>query len=118
MICHQEVARLGYPGFVDSLGAGYMISVPAIFHFGAEWMKQSVGMELLTGQKHSCLAVSEPFAGSDVAAIRTPIGTLRPTRLQFGLRNAGIYTQGTVRRVLEGELPQYAKDHMVLKYRG
>mgnify|MGYP000868561862 FL=1 len=48
-----------------------------------------------------------------MAAIRTPIGTLRPTRLQFGLRNAGIYTQGTVRRVLEDELPQYAKDHMV-----
>jgi len=79
MIVHQEIARLGLPGYIDSLGAGYLISAPAIFHFGTDAMKQTVGKELLLGEKWSALAISEPFAGSDVAAIkctaqRTPDG--------------------------------------------
>ena len=28
-IAHQEIARIGLPGFVDGLGAGYLISAPA-----------------------------------------------------------------------------------------
>ncbi len=28
-IAHQEIARIGLPGFVDSLGAGFLISAPA-----------------------------------------------------------------------------------------
>merc|ERR1719182_632290 len=40
-------------------------------HFGSEGMKRSIGKELLLGDKQSCLAISEPFAGSDVAAVRT-----------------------------------------------
>merc|ERR1719253_2513368 len=34
-------------------------------------MKRTVGAQLLTGEKWSCLAITEPFAGSDVANIRT-----------------------------------------------
>ncbi|CAJ1366003.1 unnamed protein product [Effrenium voratum] len=68
-IAHQEIARIGLPGFVDSLGAGYLISTPAIYHFGPEWMRK-LGAELLQGQKWSALAISEPFAGSDVAQIK------------------------------------------------
>jgi len=71
MIAHQEIARLGLPGFIDSLGAGYLISAPAIFHFGTESMRQGLGRQLLKGEKWSVLAISEPFAGSDVAAIKT-----------------------------------------------
>ena len=71
MIVHQEMARLGTPGFLDGLGGGYLISAPCVMHFGSESMKRSLGKELLLGDKQSCLAISEPFAGSDVAAVRT-----------------------------------------------
>lgn len=70
MICHQEIGRIGYPGFIDSLGAGWVISVPAVYNFGSEVMKKEVGSALLKGDKHSALAISEPFAGSDVAQIK------------------------------------------------
>ncbi|CAE8642774.1 unnamed protein product, partial [Polarella glacialis] len=70
MIRHQEMARIGLPGFLDSLGAGWMISAPAVFHFGSDEMRQTVGRSMLLGEKMGCLAITEPFCGSDVAAIR------------------------------------------------
>lgn len=69
-IAHQEIARLGLPGFIDSLGAGYLISAPAIHHFGTEEMRRTLFPQLLRGEKWSALAISEPFAGSDVAQIK------------------------------------------------
>ena len=71
MLAHQEIARIGLPGFIDSTAAGWMISAPAVFNFGTPEMCREIGHKLLTGDKHSCLAISEPFAGSDVANIRT-----------------------------------------------
>ncbi|CAE8632725.1 unnamed protein product [Polarella glacialis] len=59
-----------YVSTFDSLGAGWLISAPAIYHFGSEEMKRTIGSQLLKGEKWSCLAISEPFAGSDVAAIK------------------------------------------------
>jgi alkylation response protein AidB-like acyl-CoA dehydrogenase/predicted heme/steroid binding protein len=70
MIAHQEIARLGTPGFIDGIGTGWMISAPAVYNFGSQAMKETVGKQLLRGDKWSCLAISEPFAGSDVAALR------------------------------------------------
>ena len=49
----------------------------------------------------------------DIAAIWTPRGLLRPTRLQFGLMNAGIVTQGDLRVMRQHKLSKYAKDHSV-----
>lgn len=71
MLAHQETWRLGHPGFIDGIGAGYLISAPAIYNFGSEDLQESVGGSVLRGEKNICLAISEPFAGSDVAAIRT-----------------------------------------------
>jgi alkylation response protein AidB-like acyl-CoA dehydrogenase len=71
MIAHQEIARIGRSGFIDSLGAGWLISAPAVYNFGDDAMKTTVGTQLLTGKKWSALAISEPFAGSDVAGVRT-----------------------------------------------
>lgn len=70
MICHQEIARLGLPGFIDSIGMGWLISAPAVHHFGSDAMRKDVFRPLLCGQKWSALAITEPFAGSDVAGIR------------------------------------------------
>eukprot|EP00929_Paragymnodinium_shiwhaense_P084220 TRINITY_DN45014_c0_g2_i1.p1 TRINITY_DN45014_c0_g2~~TRINITY_DN45014_c0_g2_i1.p1 ORF type:complete len:551 (+),score=149.47 TRINITY_DN45014_c0_g2_i1:93-1655(+) len=78
-LIHQEIGRLGRPGFIDSLGAGWLISAPAIYNFASPAVRDTVGPQLLRGEKWSALAISEPFAGSDVAAIRctaqkTPCG--------------------------------------------
>mmetsp|Transcript_83109 Transcript_83109/g.152391 ORF Transcript_83109/g.152391 Transcript_83109/m.152391 type:complete len:515 (-) Transcript_83109:89-1633(-) len=70
MLAHLEVNRLGRPGFIDSLGTGWLISAPALYNFGTEAMKAQIGPQLLRGDKWSALAISEPFAGSDVAALR------------------------------------------------
>jgi alkylation response protein AidB-like acyl-CoA dehydrogenase len=48
-----------------------MISAPAIYNFGTEAMKRDVGRKVILGEVNSALAISEPFAGSDVARIRT-----------------------------------------------
>jgi len=70
MLVHQEIARLGRPGFIDALGAGWLISAPAVYAFGSQEAKTTVGPQLLKGDKWSALAISEPFAGSDVAAVK------------------------------------------------
>lgn len=33
MIVHEEIARVGYPGFTDGLGTGLVIGLPPIMHF-------------------------------------------------------------------------------------
>jgi alkylation response protein AidB-like acyl-CoA dehydrogenase len=48
-----------------------VIGLPPVIMHGADWMKEKVGRDVLTGQKRICLAISEPTAGSDVANIRT-----------------------------------------------
>ena len=47
----------------------------------------------------------------DLAAIWTPIGLIKPTRMQFGLMNAGIIAQGGVRKMRQRDLSPYTKDH-------
>ena len=49
----------------------------------------------------------------DVLSIWTPIGLLRPTRLQFGETNAGIVMQGDVRIMLERDLDPHSRNHIV-----
>jgi len=71
MIMHQEIGRLGRPGFIDALGTGWLISAPAVYNFAPEEIRRAVGPKLLRGDKWSALAISEPFAGSDVAGVRT-----------------------------------------------
>lgn len=70
-IAHEEMGRLGCPGFTDGLGSGLVIGLPPVVNFGAEWMKEKVCSEVLSGKKRICLAITEPYAGSDVANITT-----------------------------------------------
>jgi alkylation response protein AidB-like acyl-CoA dehydrogenase len=71
LIAHQETARIGAPGFADSISSGYSIGLPPIFNFGSPALKAKVVPEVLSGKKRICLAITEPYAGSDVARIRT-----------------------------------------------
>ncbi len=70
-IVNEELARLGTPGFIDGIGTGLVIGLPPVAVFGNPELSMRVGMECLSGQKIICLAVSEPQAGSDVAALTT-----------------------------------------------
>lgn len=71
MIKHEESGRWLTPGYCDGLFAGLNIGLPPIFLFGSKAMAKKVGHEVISGAKRICLAISEPFAGSDVAGILT-----------------------------------------------
>jgi alkylation response protein AidB-like acyl-CoA dehydrogenase len=47
------------------------IGLPPVLQFGPDWMKKKIGTEVLTGEKRIALAITEPFAGSDVAGVLT-----------------------------------------------
>ncbi|CAO3623845.1 unnamed protein product [Cunninghamella blakesleeana] len=71
LIAHQENARLGTPGFADGISSGLNIGFSPVFHSNNEPLKARVIPELITGRKRICLAITEPYTGSDVASIRT-----------------------------------------------
>ena len=48
-----------------------VIGLPPVLHFAKKHVKEKVVREVLTGEKRICLAISEPGAGSDVAAVKT-----------------------------------------------
>lgn len=57
--------------FLTSLETGLGIGLPPITKFGSEELKRKILPDCLAGRKHICLAITEPYAGSDVANIRT-----------------------------------------------
>lgn len=70
MIVHEEITRLGVPGFCDGLGAGLVIGLPPVIRFAKnKELAHRVGQEVLLGKKRICLAITDPGAGSDVANI-------------------------------------------------
>lgn len=69
-IAHEEFIRIGVPGFGDGLRSGFAIGAPCLVAFGTKKMKEEILPEILLGNKRICLAISEPFAGSDVAGMK------------------------------------------------
>ena len=72
LVVAQELTRANARGFQDGNMAGMMISLTA----ARQWLNDQVLLERITneclsGKKTICLAVSEAFAGSDVAGIQT-----------------------------------------------
>ncbi|KAI7864162.1 acyl-CoA dehydrogenase/oxidase [Spinellus fusiger] len=70
MILHEELSRWGTRGTGDGVMGGMVISIPTVFNFGSAAMKAKIGPEVLSGKKRICLAITEPYAGSDVSKIR------------------------------------------------
>jgi acyl-CoA dehydrogenase len=69
VIIGQELVRgdgmgIGVPNHSD-------VAVPYIYSYGSEELKKKVLPKATTGEAIFCLAVTEPNAGSDAAAIRT-----------------------------------------------
>eukprot|EP00732_Lithocolla_globosa_P003582 Lithocolla_globosa_v1_NODE_2945_length_1815_cov_5.456250.p1 type:complete len:422 gc:universal NODE_2945_length_1815_cov_5.456250:1366-101(-) len=71
LIVQEERARAMTPGFEDGLDGAVSIGLPCVLKFGSPKMKQEIAPAVLRGEKTVCLAISEAFAGSDVANLRT-----------------------------------------------
>ncbi|KAF1930816.1 short-chain specific acyl-CoA dehydrogenase mitochondrial precursor [Didymella exigua CBS 183.55] len=71
MIYTDEMARSGLAGPGGSLTTGMAFGVPPIIKFGSAQLQERFLPDLLTGRKRTCIAITEPEAGSDVANITT-----------------------------------------------
>jgi len=71
LILIDEVTRTGSGGIAWGICGGLMIGLPPILNFGSNYIKQKVARSCLLGEKVICLAISEPWAGSDVAGLQT-----------------------------------------------
>eukprot|EP00933_Yihiella_yeosuensis_P044702 TRINITY_DN39969_c0_g1_i1.p1 TRINITY_DN39969_c0_g1~~TRINITY_DN39969_c0_g1_i1.p1 ORF type:complete len:516 (-),score=143.09 TRINITY_DN39969_c0_g1_i1:286-1833(-) len=71
LVVQEERSRLMCPGFEDGLDGACSIGFPVILKYGSEWMKKEVVPPIIRGEKVAVLAISEAFAGSDVASLRT-----------------------------------------------
>ncbi|KAF2716149.1 acyl-CoA dehydrogenase NM domain-like protein [Polychaeton citri CBS 116435] len=72
MITSQELARPMCRGFQDGNMAGMAISLSAVHEWlGDKELKEKISEEVLSGKKKMSLAITEAFAGSDVARLRT-----------------------------------------------
>lgn len=55
----------------QGLLSGTVIGLPPVLNFGNNAIKAKVVPDVLSGQNLICLAISEAFAGSDVAGMKT-----------------------------------------------
>jgi acyl-CoA dehydrogenase len=67
----EELARVGSGGTAAGIGAHVNIATPPIWKFGTEEQQQRYLMPAIGGEKIGALGITEPGAGSDVAALRT-----------------------------------------------
>ncbi|KKZ65541.1 hypothetical protein EMCG_08614 [[Emmonsia] crescens] len=67
----DEMSRSGLSGPPTSLCAGMAYGVPPVIKFGSPELHERFLPDLLTCKKRSCIAITEPDAGSDVANITT-----------------------------------------------
>jgi acyl-CoA dehydrogenase len=67
----EELARIGSGGTAAGIGAHVNIATPPIWKFGSEDQKRRYLAPAIRGEKIGALGITEPGAGSDVAALRT-----------------------------------------------
>jgi alkylation response protein AidB-like acyl-CoA dehydrogenase len=71
MIITSEIGRLGTRGYFDGLVVGGVIGLPPVLNFGSPEVQEMVVSDVLQAKKFICLAITEAFAGSDVAGLQT-----------------------------------------------
>lgn len=71
VILHEEMARLNSGGFAAAMGAHFALAMTHINGEGNEEQKKTYLIPGTQGQLIGCMALTEPFCGSDVQAIRT-----------------------------------------------
>jgi acyl-CoA dehydrogenase len=67
----EEMARIGSGGTAAGIGAHINIATPPIWKFGTAEQKQRYLVPAIRGELIGALGITEPGAGSDVAAIST-----------------------------------------------
>jgi len=67
----EELTRIGSGGTAAGIGAHVNIATPPIWRFGSEGQKRDYLEPAIRGEKIGALGITEPHAGSDVAALRT-----------------------------------------------
>jgi alkylation response protein AidB-like acyl-CoA dehydrogenase len=67
----QEMSRIHARGYHDGAAGGTVIGLPVIKNFAKPALREQILAEVLNGKKLVCLAISEAFAGSDVAGTKT-----------------------------------------------
>lgn len=67
----EELIRSGSSGFLTAVGVHTEVAIPAILGHATEEQKQKYLVPAVKGETLGALAVTEPEAGSDVAAMRT-----------------------------------------------
>lgn len=70
-ILTYELGRLGTRGYFDGLLAGGVIGLPPVLNYGSPALKGRIVPEVFQAKKFICLAITEAFAGSDVAGLQT-----------------------------------------------
>jgi alkylation response protein AidB-like acyl-CoA dehydrogenase len=66
----DELTRIASTGIGAVLTLGPSIALPPILYFGTKEQKEQIIKPVLSGEKSICLAITEPYAGSDVANIQ------------------------------------------------
>jgi acyl-CoA dehydrogenase len=67
----EELSRIGSGGTAAGIGAHVNIATPPIWKFGTDEQKQRYLVPAIKGELIGALGITEPDAGSDVAALRT-----------------------------------------------
>ncbi|KAJ3130039.1 hypothetical protein HK098_006751 [Nowakowskiella sp. JEL0407] len=71
LILNDEIGRTGSAGVIWGITSGFSIGLPPLLHFGSEDIKKRIAKDVVNGRKRICLAITEPYAGSDVAGLKT-----------------------------------------------
>jgi alkylation response protein AidB-like acyl-CoA dehydrogenase len=69
LVYQEELTKAGIPRTTNPQGLG--IVAPSILDYGTEDQIRDYAMPILRGEKAACLGMSEPGAGSDLAALST-----------------------------------------------
>lgn len=67
----EELGRTGSSGFATVMSAHSYLAMNYLVHAGTPFIKEKYLVPSVTGEKVGSLSMTEPFAGSDLRAIRT-----------------------------------------------
>lgn len=98
MIYSDEMSRSGLAGPGGSITTGVAFGIPPLLHYGDSKLQERFLPELLLGRKRTCIAITEPDAGSDVANITTTAE----------LRGNEYIVNGTKKWITNGVMADYA----------
>jgi alkylation response protein AidB-like acyl-CoA dehydrogenase/predicted heme/steroid binding protein len=71
LIVVDELARCAAGGVLAGVFVSLAIALPCIIMAGSDEIKARVVEDALAGKKRMCLAITEPYGGSDVASVKT-----------------------------------------------